>query len=172
LSCSLKSTRPLLVCFNVKRIRSIDHTIDRSICCRLFARPVLSQKTHRSLSIYHSVHFATIQLSSWISPTMGKQCKSKRSTKKVRGWKANSKDGKFLMKLFKTGKLRPGDPPSHIKELYKQFRKYKPDSFASGLRRLKNKLAINARPAPDAGTRKLIRRSIACLLARSCYLQV
>jgi len=104
------------------------------------------------------------------SPTMGKQNKSRSSTKKVRGWKSNSKDGRFLMKLFKTGKLHPGDPPSHIKELYKQFRKYKPDSFASGLRRLKNKLAINARPAPDAGTRKLICRwsivsSVNCLLA-------
>ena len=89
---------------------------------------------------------------------MGKKSK-RRSSSSVsgkKGWRADSEDGKFLTQLFEEGKLRPGDPPGHIKEHHPRFKKYKNDSFASGLRRLKIKLGINERPPPGEGTGKLL----------------
>ena len=61
------------------------------------------------------------------------------------GWKTNSKDGKLLTKLLKERKLSPGATPGYIKEQFPVFNKYKADSFASGLRRLKSKLGLNVR---------------------------
>ena len=61
------------------------------------------------------------------------------------GWRANSKDGKFLEKILKSGKLTPGITPGALKEIYPRFLKYKNNSFASGLCRMKAKLGINVR---------------------------
>ncbi len=78
---------------------------------------------------------------------MGK--KSSKNTPKSgnKGWKVDSKDGKFLIKLIKDGKVSPGISPGAIKEIHPRFYKYKNDSFASGLRRLKTKYGANTRGA-------------------------
>ena len=61
------------------------------------------------------------------------------------GWKVSSNDGKFLIKLIKDKKVSAGVTPGAIKELHPRFLKYKNDSFAAGLRRLKTKYGLNVR---------------------------
>jgi len=89
--------------------------------------------------------------------TMGKAKSSQRGRKvyATRGFKQNSKDGRFLAKLLKTGKVSPGAMPSWIKEMYPRFRVYKRDSFASGLRRMKAKLGLLTRHGGGENTGKL-----------------
>ena len=61
------------------------------------------------------------------------------------GWKASSNDGKFLSQLLKTKKVSAGITPGALKEMHPRFKKYKTDSFAAGLRRLKTKYGCNVR---------------------------
>ena len=70
------------------------------------------------------------------------------------GWKANSPDGKFLAKLLQKKQVSAGITPGAIKELHPRFYKYKNDSFAAGLRRMKTKYGCNVR----GGTGKSIDR--------------
>ena len=81
--------------------------------------------------------------------TMAKRNYVRSKSYAYKGWKANSRDGQFLERLFRNGDLSPAAMLSLIKERYPQFKKYKVDSFASGLRRLKGKLALNTRHAGD-----------------------
>ena len=69
-----------------------------------------------------------------------------------KGWKKNSKDGKFLEKLLTSGELPAAAAPSLVKERYPQFKKYKRDSLASGLRRLKHQLGLFLRDGGGADT--------------------
>jgi hypothetical protein len=75
---------------------------------------------------------------------MGRKQAQTEKTGKL-GWKAASKDGKFLTELIKNKKLSPGITPGAIKEIHPRFNKYKPASFAAGLRRLKTKYGVNVR---------------------------
>jgi hypothetical protein len=50
-----------------------------------------------------------------------------------------------LEKKFESGELSPAAMPSFIKERYPQFRGFKAGSFRDGVRRMKNKLALNTR---------------------------
>jgi len=61
------------------------------------------------------------------------------------GFRASRKEGKFLAKLLKTGKVSAGITPGALKELYPQFNKFKNDSFSAGLRRMKTKYGCNVR---------------------------
>ena len=98
---------------------------------------------------------------------MGKS-KSKRKPRKrayaYKGWKCNSADGQFLARLFRKGELSPAAMPSLIKERYPQFQKYKTESFAAGLRRLKAKLGLNTRHAGGEDTGKSVFCCLLCLL--------
>jgi len=90
---------------------------------------------------------------------MGKISKRrlKKSVKSVDGWKGwrlNTPDGNFLTKLFETGQLSPAAMPAWIKEHYPQFKKYKKDSFSSGVRRLKSNLGLNTRRGKGENTGK------------------
>jgi len=76
---------------------------------------------------------------------MAKKSKYTKKTYAYKGWKQDSVDGRYLVKLFKSGKLTPAAMPSLIRELHPRFRLYKYDSFSSGLRRLKAKLGLNTR---------------------------
>ena len=127
-------------------VRSSERAIDRFVVACLRAQSS-HKKFTRSLSIDCSVqiYYQTLQA------TMPR---NRSSNKKYKGWKANSNDGKYLAKLLKSGKISPGTPPAAIKERFPIFDKYKPDSFASGLRRMKNKLGVNACPVPGRGTGK------------------
>jgi len=62
-----------------------------------------------------------------------------------RGFKANSKEGKFLARLIKNKEISPGITPGALKELHPVFNEFKNNSFASGLRRMKNKFGVNVR---------------------------
>ena len=76
---------------------------------------------------------------------MGKCNRYARKKGGPRGWKANSKDGRLLAKLLQTKKITAGSGPGVVKEMFPVFNKYKADSFAAGLRRMKTKLGINVR---------------------------
>lgn len=78
--------------------------------------------------------------------TKGKQ--SKESGNK--GWKINTKDGRLLTKLLEKGTVSAGITPTALCEQYPQFKKYKGDSLGAGLRRLKDKLGVNARGEEDS----------------------
>lgn len=75
---------------------------------------------------------------------MGKKAKKAKDQGK-RGFRSDSKEGKFLAKLLKSKKLSPGIPPAAVKEMYPVFEDFKNDSFASGLRRMKTKFGLNVR---------------------------
>ena len=75
---------------------------------------------------------------------MPKKKKTSRPEGKL-GFRANSKEGKYLSKLLKNKSVSPGITPGAIKELYPVFYKFKNDSFASGLRRMKTKFGYNIR---------------------------
>ena len=83
---------------------------------------------------------------------MGKASRKKKSGWK--GWKLKTPDGRFLTKLFKTGKLSPAAMPAWIKEHYPQFKKYKKDSFSSGVHCLKSNLGLNTRRGKGENTGK------------------
>jgi hypothetical protein len=57
--------------------------------------------------------------------------KAKAGTIKVgsKGWKYESKDGKFLCELLKSKKISAGITPGALKELYPQFQAYKDSLF-------------------------------------------
>jgi len=76
---------------------------------------------------------------------MGKKAKKAKKDEGKRGFKANSKEGRFLAKLLKTGKVSAGITPGAIKELHPMFDDFKSDSFAAGLRRMKTKYGCNVR---------------------------
>lgn len=63
------------------------------------------------------------------------------------GFKTSSTDGQFLKKLLLSGKISKGCPPREILQSFPQFKKYKPESFRSGLRRLKTATGFNVREA-------------------------
>jgi len=93
---------------------------------------------------------------------MGKQSKRRAARDEgKRGFKANSKEGRFLARLIKNKEISPGITPGALKELHPVFNEFKNNSFASGLRRMKNKFGVNVR----GGTGKLVRfASIASIL--------
>ena len=62
-----------------------------------------------------------------------------------KGWKANNKDGKLLYKLLKKGLVQKDTPPGAVKEKWPQFRAYKDEAFAGGLRRMKHKMGLLVR---------------------------
>ena len=66
------------------------------------------------------------------------------------GFKTSSTDGQFLKKLLVSGKISKGCPPKEILQSFPQFKKYKPESFRSGLRRLKTATGFNVREAAVA----------------------
>jgi len=87
---------------------------------------------------------------------MGKISKRrlKKSVDGWKGWRLNTPDGNFLTKLFETGQLSPAAMPAWIKEHYPQFKKYKKESFSSGVRRLKSNLGLNTRRGKGENTGK------------------
>ena len=76
---------------------------------------------------------------------MGKKSKARKKVYQTKGWKTDSKDGKFLTKLIKSGEITVGMPPAQIKEKWPQFKVYKADPFSSGLRRIRGKLGLLTR---------------------------
>ena len=68
------------------------------------------------------------------------------------GFKTNSADGKKLEKLLLSGTISAGCPPRMVADLHPEFKKYKPDSFRSGLRRMKTNLGINVCPPIGSAT--------------------
>ena len=95
---------------------------------------------------------------------MGKKAKKAKDQGK-RGFRADSKEGQFLAKLLKKGKVSAGITPGAIKELYPVFEDFKNDSFASGLRRMKTKYSCNVRGNTGTSVRfGAIDRSIDALL--------
>jgi hypothetical protein len=78
---------------------------------------------------------------------MGTVKKAQVMTKKVgyKGWKADSKDGKFLEKLIASNKISAGTTPAALKDMHPQFNAYKPEALASAFRRLKQKYGTNVR---------------------------
>jgi len=93
---------------------------------------------------------------------MGKKSKKAAKDEGKRGFRASSKEGKFLSKLLKSKQLSPGIPPAAIKEMYPVFKAFKNDSFASGLRRMKNKYGLNVR----GGTGESVRFDVSLRLTR------
>ena len=80
---------------------------------------------------------------------MGKASrKAKHKSKKTyeyKGFTQTTKEWPILEKMFESGELSPAAMPSFIKERYPQFRGFKAGSFRDGVRRMKNKLALNTR---------------------------
>jgi len=75
---------------------------------------------------------------------MGKKAaKKKAKDQGKQGFRADSKEGEFLAKLLKSKQISSGIPPAAIKEMYPVFHDFKNNSFASGLRRMKNKYGLN-----------------------------
>ena len=101
------------------------------------------------------IRAASLRIKSTID-TMGRAKSKSTTTVNKIGFRANSKEGKFLAKLLQTGKVSAGITPGALKELYPQFKKFKNDSFAAGLRRMKTKYGCNVR----GGTGKSIDQSM------------
>ena len=69
-----------------------------------------------------------------------------KATQGKKGFRANSKDGRFLRDLLVKKKVSGGITPGALRELYSpRFDEYKNDSFAACLRRMKTKYGINVR---------------------------
>ena len=66
------------------------------------------------------------------------------------GFSQSSADGKKLEKMLKKQVISPGCPPKMIQELYPEFQKYKADSFAGCVRRMRTRLGMNVRPVAPA----------------------
>jgi len=67
----------------------------------------------------------------------------------TKGFKSQSKDGKFLINLLKKKEVSAGITPTALKQMYPQFQVYKQDSLGSGMRRLKAKYGVNVRSDSD-----------------------
>ena len=89
--------------------------------------------------------FDAFGASSRTNSTIDTMGKAKAKQRDKIGFRCDSKEGKYLAKILKTGEVSAGITPKAIKELHPVFNKFIDDSFAGGLRRMKTKLGLNVR---------------------------